>query len=177
VASVVNRPMYRPGRRFARWMHIALALGIVLLVLWTVGWFAANGNSVPAHSEWVWRKQSSVFLAGSGRDSTYCTIAPVRGAPRMVHIDTGSGFSWNVLAVHGVRLSRWFAGNASVSCDQPISTSSGPITWLYPISYTPIPILLGITLVVFGWGLGRTHPTLGWPSDFSMRVARFLMRR
>jgi hypothetical protein len=170
-----NRPPYRPSDRVRLLTRIGAVIGVLVVIAWLGCWSAAMAAT--PRTSYTWAGASSIYLANTHYEPVTCTVTPARGDARDFRIRDARPRYWKLseLAINGTRLSRWFSGTAVVTCGDPVAITSGPLLWLYPVSYTPIPALVAIALLVIWWRFGRVRREQSGPSARSMRVARFLM--
>jgi hypothetical protein len=171
------RPPYRPSDRVKLLTRVGAVIGVLVVVGWLGSWTAATAGT--PRTTYAWSGPSSVFLSSTHYEAVTCTVTPARGDPREIPVRDARPRYWRLseLAINGTRVSRWFSGPATVTCDKPVTITAGPLLWLYPVSYTPIPALVAIALLVVWWRFGRVRREQTGTSARSMRVARFLMGR
>ena len=141
-----------PRARLA--LRIGGLVGVLIMVGFLVAFGAANGSSVKVseYEPYTWRSGSAVYLSNSLYEPVTCTVSwPDErldvvqledAGPRPLHVDD--------FQLHGARIERSIDGPATISCDDTVTLSSGPVLWLYPLGSTFLIPTAGILLIV-GW--------------------------
>jgi hypothetical protein len=151
-------PPQQPNSRVTLLTRIGATVGALILAGFAASVLFAYGSSVKVDDfqSYTWRSQSAIYLANGGFTARTCTITPPNGDARDFRIlRRPSGKAISELSITGVRVDRWFTGDATVSCDNQVTLSSGPVLWLYPLAHDAAIPTVGLVLVVIWWGYGR----------------------
>lgn len=160
----MNKPTRKPGRRFA-WSMLLGGLGVAAVML-GVGAYVVNVKGVPAGPG-----QSATWPAGTeisvdrpfgpqpeGTDdySVFCTVTPQSGEAMRERLDWGRDYR------------PYFAGSATITCDQPVrvltepyltiaSNTRGPLVFV-PLFAAALGVLFFFPRFTYRWARYARNP-------------------
>jgi hypothetical protein len=141
----------KPGPRARLAFRIGGLVGVLIMVGFLVAFGAANGSSVKVstHPPYTWRSGSAVYLSNSHYEPATCTVIWPDERLDVVQLDDRRPRPLGVEAfeLHGARIERSIDGPATISCDDTVTLSSGPVLWLYPLGSTFLIPNVGILLI------------------------------
>jgi hypothetical protein len=153
-------PTQAPSARTRLLLRIGAIIGALIVILWLPAWLSAYNDGIqPTRSTpYTWHNESAIFLANSYSSPVSCTISTSTADTRTVELAARS-YTTN-LSINGVRVGRWFSGQATVSCEHTgVYLSKGPVLWLYPLGASTLIPAAGIILVAAWWVFGRRRRT------------------